>query len=34
MFLLQMVKRMVVELVSSDTFPHEVAHDQLNFSPM
>lgn len=34
MFLLQMVNRMMVELVSSDTFLHEVAHDQFNFSPM
>lgn len=31
MFLLQMVNRMIVELVRSDTFLHEVAQDQFNF---
>lgn len=34
MFSLQMVNRLMVELVCSDSFLREVVHDQFNFCPM
>lgn len=34
MFSLEIVNRLMAELVYSDTFLHEVVHDQFNFSPM